>query len=298
MIVREARRDELPELLALYLHLHETEIPEKTQHLLDVWMQMTEDSEHHIIVAESDGQIAASCICVIVPNLTRNVRPYALIENVVARRELRGRGLATACLRRAEDIARRAGCYKMMLLTGSKSEEIHRFYRQAGYRSEEKTAFVRKIEAPEGAFLSSENVSLSQENEFPLEWNEVTNNAEANAFLAQTAGLHDSVIRRMDYISGAYVDEARSMYPIADQRQLRMWVQSQMCGNLYLVFERVSACNLRPPLEDCTAEILDCTLLFEGGRLFFCDGCCEAADLSYGGTYVLAERMRWRFFQP
>ncbi len=33
------------------------------------------DLNHHLIVCEVDGKIVASCVCVIIPNLTRNVRP-------------------------------------------------------------------------------------------------------------------------------------------------------------------------------------------------------------------------------
>ena len=53
------------------------------------------------------------------PNLTRGVRPYAFVENVVTRADARGHGYATACLNHAKALAQQAGCYKMMLLTGS-----------------------------------------------------------------------------------------------------------------------------------------------------------------------------------
>ena len=82
----------------------------------------------------------------IIPNLTRNVRPYAFIENVVTHSDYRKRGYATACLNYARDIAKKENCYKMMLLTGSKDESTLNFYKQAGYNSADKTAFIQWLQ--------------------------------------------------------------------------------------------------------------------------------------------------------
>ena len=142
-MVREARKDDLDALLELYLFLHEDSIPEHDQHLRDTWNLIMKDENHHLIVNEMDGQIVSSCVCVIIPNLTRNVRPYAFVENVVTRQEYRGKGLATACLNYAKEIARKENCYKMMLLTGSKDPKTLRFYESAGYNSSDKTAFIQ-----------------------------------------------------------------------------------------------------------------------------------------------------------
>ena len=95
---------------------------------------------------EADNKIVSSCVCVIIPNLTRNVRPYAFIENVVTRKDCRGRGYATECLNYAKEIAKMENCYKMMLLTGSKKKEILNFYGNARYNSTDKTAFIQWIE--------------------------------------------------------------------------------------------------------------------------------------------------------
>ena len=145
-MVREARAEELRQLLELYLDLHEKEIPEESAHLRETWEQMINDTNHHVIVYEADGKIVASCVCVVIPNLTRKVRPYAFIENVVTHKEYRGRGYASACLHFAKAIAEKENCYKMMLLTGSKEARTLEFYRNAGYNSSDKTAFVQWLE--------------------------------------------------------------------------------------------------------------------------------------------------------
>ena len=144
-MVREAVINDLDAILDLYLYLHEESLPEKDEHLKDTWMQIIQDTNHHLIVNEIDGKIVSSCVCVIIPNLTRNVRPYAFIENVVTHKDYRKRGYAGECLNYAKQISEKENCYKMMLLTGSKRPETLRFYENAGYNSGDKTAFIQWI---------------------------------------------------------------------------------------------------------------------------------------------------------
>ncbi len=144
-MVREAKREDLDSLLKLYLFLHEERIPDHDRHLTETWEQILGDRNHHLIVNEVGGQIVSSCVCVIIPNLTRNVRPYAFIENVVTHADHRGKGYAGECLDYARQIAEKENCYKMMLLTGSKKAGTLRFYEKAGYNSSDKTAFIHWI---------------------------------------------------------------------------------------------------------------------------------------------------------
>lgn len=145
-MVREAVKEDLFEILNLYLFLHEDNVPEDSEHLQKTWKDILEDVNHHIIVNEIDGKIISSCVCVIIPNLTRNIRPYAFIENVVTNEAYRGKGYSTECLDYAKAIAIKSNCYKMMLLTGTKNESILDFYRKAGYNSEDKTAFIQWLD--------------------------------------------------------------------------------------------------------------------------------------------------------
>lgn len=142
-MIREIKIDELNELLELYTHLHELGVPEYSEDLEKTWNTICNDENHHIIVCEVDGKIVSSCVCVIIPNLTRNIRPYAFIENVVTHADYRGKGYSTMCLNYAKELARKANCYKMMLLTGTKNDKTLNFYRKAGYNSDDKTAFIQ-----------------------------------------------------------------------------------------------------------------------------------------------------------
>lgn len=144
--IRELENKDFQQLMELYTHLHEKDIPEKDERVSSVWESILADKNHHIIVAELNGKIISSCVCVIIPNLTRNQRPYAFVENVVTHSDFRGKGIATACLNYARDIAKSENCYKLMLLTGSKNENTLNFYRRAGYNSEDKTAFIQWLE--------------------------------------------------------------------------------------------------------------------------------------------------------
>lgn len=145
-MIREAMKKDLDEVLRLYLFLHEKSIPEQSEHLISAWNQIVEDKNHHLILNIIDNKIVSSCACVIIPNLTRGVRPYAFVENVVTHKDYRGKGYATECLHYARNIAVKQNCYKMMLLTGSKEPKTFRFYQNAGYNSTDKTAFVQWID--------------------------------------------------------------------------------------------------------------------------------------------------------
>ena len=49
-MIREAVYEDLDGMLELYLHLHETSIPEHDDNLARVWDKMISDDDYHIIV--------------------------------------------------------------------------------------------------------------------------------------------------------------------------------------------------------------------------------------------------------
>lgn len=143
MHIREVQREDLQGLLELYTQLHDNKLPEKTSQLQSLWTRLLEDKEHHILVGVEDEKIICSVVLIVIPNLTHEQSPYALIENVITHEAYRHKGYATRLLETAKEKAKAAGCYKIMLLTGSKFESTLKFYEHAGYNKEDKTAFIQ-----------------------------------------------------------------------------------------------------------------------------------------------------------
>lgn len=145
-MIREIADGDFDGLMKLYTQLHDNPLPDKSERVMRIWQQILADDNHHIIVAEEDGKIVSSSVCVIIPNLTHGQRPYAFVENVITDENYRCRGLATQCLDYARKIAVKENCYKIMLLTGSKLDSTFRFYERAGYNSNDKTAFIQWLD--------------------------------------------------------------------------------------------------------------------------------------------------------
>ena len=145
--LREIAGDELSALLFLYAHLHPDDAILPLGEAAPLWETLRQDPNQHCLGAYWNGSLVATCTLVVVPNLTRGGRPYGLIENVVTHPDYRRRGLGTAVLKHALQIAWEHGCYKVMLLTGSKNEATLRFYEKAGFERGVKTGFVARPSA-------------------------------------------------------------------------------------------------------------------------------------------------------
>ena len=102
------------------------------------------DTDYHLLVGECDGAVVSSVTLVVIKNLTHDLRPYSVVENVVTHSCYRNCGYASALMASAKEIAVAIGCYKIMLMTGSKREGTLRFYKKCGF-TDDKTAFQIRL---------------------------------------------------------------------------------------------------------------------------------------------------------
>lgn len=93
-------------------------------------------------------------------------------------------------------------------------------------------------------------------------WNKISSKEDISALMNRMYSFHDSCIKEMHYISGAYTTAEKSMYPINDRRTLRVLIQSQIDSSaaIELEFSGLISLSLRPTDEKYTCEILEASL--------------------------------------
>ncbi|MEV4826329.1 GNAT family N-acetyltransferase [Micromonospora sp. NPDC049274] len=98
----------------------------------------------HLFVLDVDGVVVATTYLNVIPNLSRSASPYAVVENVVVEEARRGTGLGRQIMAGTLQAAWDAGCYKAMLMTGSRDAATHAFYRACGFSADVKTAYLAR----------------------------------------------------------------------------------------------------------------------------------------------------------
>ena len=129
-------------------------------------------------------------------------------------------------------------------------------------------------------------------------WNEICNEQDIKEFMDKVCAFHDSCIKEMHYISGAYVDKNLGMYPLNNRRVLRVIIQRQFeeLSMIEMEFAGLKYLDLYPTDDYYTCEIFDTTLLMKDGYIYWCDsGNASEEDIEdRDGTIICAAKLRWR----
>ncbi|MEV4533984.1 GNAT family N-acetyltransferase [Asanoa sp. NPDC049518] len=139
---RVAREGDLEAILGLYGQLHPSDPPARDA--LETFRRILATPGLDLFVLEVSGAVVATTYLNVIPNLTRGGAPYAVVENVVVDASVRGTGLGRQIMAGTLAAAWDAGCYKVMLMTGSRTPATHAFYRACGFDPDAKTAYLAK----------------------------------------------------------------------------------------------------------------------------------------------------------
>lgn len=133
--IRPATEGDLSALLGLFAELHPDDPPAAGAAALDIWREIAAQAGRTILLAELDGAVVGTIDCAVLPNVARGGRPFMLIENVVVAERRRRSGVGSALLDAAVDLGRRAGCYKVQLMSATAREGAHAFYEARGFQT-------------------------------------------------------------------------------------------------------------------------------------------------------------------
>lgn len=141
--IRKAKEHDLAQILELYSYLFSNEDYSERNHFTKKWNEMINFNGLSCFVILEKKQIVSSCMISITPNLSRNQKSYALIENVITHPDYRRQGFGRAVIEHAIKYAIENNCYKIMLLSTASEDRqaAHQFYEELGFDGNSKRGF-------------------------------------------------------------------------------------------------------------------------------------------------------------
>ena len=139
--IRLAAEKDIPRILELLGELVISTSPSETGRKAtaadykSVFAQIKARPGQHLLVAEADGKILGTMVLIIVPNLSHGGLPWAGVENVMVDADYRRHGIGKLLMDYALAEAKKAGCYKIQLISDKTRTEAHKFYRALGYKA-------------------------------------------------------------------------------------------------------------------------------------------------------------------
>jgi len=142
MRTRLATDDDLGAILALHAQLQPDDPMPAPDEARERYADILRRDGFEFVLLVDGADVVGSIYVNVIPNLTRALRPYAVLENVILDERLRGQGFGKQLMTAALDHVRSADCYKVMLLTGSSNPDIHAFYRACGFDGDAKQGYL------------------------------------------------------------------------------------------------------------------------------------------------------------
>lgn len=140
--IRLAEKRDIPSILELYRELTITTSQVEQSHspsLADyrkVFAEIHSDRRQELLVVEDQGEVVGTIVLLVIPNLSHNATPWALLENLIVTEKHRGKGLGKMLLEHAVGRARQSGCHMVELCSDLRRKEAHNLYRSMGFEAQ------------------------------------------------------------------------------------------------------------------------------------------------------------------
>lgn len=130
-----------------------------------------------------------------------------------------------------------------------------------------------------------------------MKWNEISTPRDLETLMATFGRFHDSCIKELKYISGAFVSSDLNINPINSVRKVRVIFQRQYKAPTAIEMEFLGLLNLNlsPVDENFTCELQGAAMFISSDKIYWYD-CDEIENPTeeYNGTWICAGKTRWR----
>jgi len=141
---RAATASDLPQLLDLFRASEVSAVATPASRAKRIWRDILARDRLTVFVSEAGPRIVATCMLITAPNLLRDGRGHAYLDNVVTHPEFRGLGHGRAVVSAALAAAWAQDCHHVLLQSGRKDTRVHRFYEGCGFEPGVRIGYVAR----------------------------------------------------------------------------------------------------------------------------------------------------------
>ena len=130
---RQATAADLPLLNRLYSEM-DGKPPLSPEKIAQIWADLQQLPHCHIYLASQGETAVGTFTLLVIPTMMHpGFHRSALVDAVTVSPAHRSQGIGRAMMAYALELAREAGCYKLMLSSNLRRQRTHEFYRSLGF---------------------------------------------------------------------------------------------------------------------------------------------------------------------
>ena len=138
---RPAARGDLASLMDLYHMAEVSSTAQPEERVQQIWDKLLVNDGVTVFVSVMAQKVIASCVLI---NLLRGGQQHGFLENVVTHPDFRGQGYGGSVVKAALAAAWAEDCYHVLLQSGRKDPQVHRFYERQGFEPGIRTGYVMR----------------------------------------------------------------------------------------------------------------------------------------------------------
>lgn len=132
MKIRKCLLADVPELVELYRELVPWNL--EVESSIDLYQKMQTDDNYAVLVAEDEeGRLVGTAMGICCRSLAGGEKNFLVIEDVVVKETVRGRGVGKLLLSALDDYALRHNCSYAILVSSGFRKGAHAFYEKMGF---------------------------------------------------------------------------------------------------------------------------------------------------------------------